>query len=149
MSAKRYRPEHMRLLNDKRWKETKAIVWERAKGLCEWCIRDGIAAGVEGGWIRPGVDCHHLVPFESAKTMQEAERLCYDPNNCVLLCVEHHRAEHNQKGYHTKEHVQARRAERFERWKEKMSGGSTPGGIDFVEPHSDSQIHLPSLESRD
>ena len=147
MSAKRYRPEHMRLLNDRRWKETKAIVWQRAKGLCEWCIRDGIAAGVEGGWIRPGVDCHHLVPFESAKTMQEAERLCYDPNNCVLLCVEHHRAEHNQKGYHTKEHVQARRAERFERWKEKMSGQNSPHTV-LLQSDPDSKIHLPSLESR-
>ena len=80
---------------------------------------------------------------------QESKAVGFDPNNCVLLCVEHHRSEHNQKGYHTKEHVQARRAERFERWKERMSGGSTPGGIDFVDHPSDSQIHLPSLESRD
>ena len=148
MSAKRYRPEHMRLLNDRRWKETKAIVWQRAKGLCEWCIRDGIAAGVEGGWIRPGVDCHHLVPFESGRTQAEMERLCWDPNNVVLLCVEHHRAEHNQKGYHTKEHVQARRAERFERWKEKMSG-QNPAACHLVQSDPDSKIHLPSLESRD
>ena len=103
----------MRLLNDRRWKETKAIVWQRAKGLCEWCIRDGIAAGVEGGWIRPGVDCHHLIPFESGRTQAEMERLCWSPENCVLLCVEHHRACHNQAGYHKKENVQARRAERF------------------------------------
>ena len=128
----------MRLLNDRRWRETKAIVWQRAKGLCEWCIRDGIAAGVEGGWIRPGVDCHHLVPFESAKTMQEAERLCF----------EHHRAEHNQKGYHKKENVQARRAERFERWKEKMSG-QNPAAPVLLQSDPDSKIHLPSLESRD
>ena len=139
MSKSRYRPEHMRMLNDKRWLQTKRVVWQRAQGLCEWCKRDG--------YIVAGVDCHHIIPFESAKTQAEMERLCYDPNNCVLLCVEHHRAEHNQKGYHTKEHVQARRAERFERWKERMSGGSTPGGIDFVEPPSDSQIHLPSLLS--
>ena len=74
---KRYRPEHMRLLNDKRWKETKAIVWQRAKGLCEWCLRDG--------YVRAGKDCHHLVPFESGRTLSEMERLCYDPSNCALL----------------------------------------------------------------
>jgi 5-methylcytosine-specific restriction endonuclease McrA len=103
----------MRMLNDKRWKETKRIVWERAQGLCEWCKRDG--------YIVAGVDCHHLIPFESAKTQAEMERLCYDPNNCVLLCVEHHRAEHNQKGYHKKENVKARRDQAFERWKERQT----------------------------
>lgn len=125
MSKSRYRPEHMRMLNDRRWRETKRIVWERAQGLCEWCIRDGKAAGVRDGWIRAGVDCHHLIPFESAKTTAEAERLCYDPNNVVLLCVEHHRAEHNQKGYHKKENVKARRDQAFERWKARMQGNQS------------------------
>ena len=127
---KRYRPEHMRMLNSKRWAETKAIVKARAKGLCEWCIRDGKeygrktgnAALARTGWLKPGVDCHHLVPFESAKTIDEAERLCYNPNNVVLLCVEHHRKEHNQKGYHKKENVKARRDQAFERWKARMNG---------------------------
>ena len=109
----RYRPEHMRMLNDRRWLETKRIVWARAGGLCEWCKRDG--------YITAGKDCHHIVPFESAKTIDEAERLCYDPNNVVLLCVEHHRAEHNQKGYHKKENVKARKDQAFERWKQRQT----------------------------
>ena len=108
------------MLNDRRWRETKAIVWARAQGLCEWCIRDGKAAGVTEGWITPGKDCHHLVPFESAKTKAEAERLCYNPENVVLLCVDHHRAEHNQKGYHRKENVKARDKQRTERWMDKI-----------------------------
>ena len=112
MGKSRYRPEHMKMLNDKRWKETKRIVWSRAGGLCEWCKRDG--------YIRAGVDCHHLIPFESAKTQAEMERLCYDANNCVLLCVEHHRSCHNQKGYHKKEAVKARREQSFERWKDRL-----------------------------
>ena len=131
MSKSRYRPEHMKMLNDKRWRETKAVVWQRAKGLCEWCIRDGIAAGVPGGWIRAGVDCHHIVPFESGKTTAEMERLCYDPNNCVLLCVDHHRACHNQAGYHKKEAVKARREQAFERWKAKRRA-SNPPPTDFT-----------------
>jgi hypothetical protein len=118
------------MLNDKRWAQTKAIVDERAKGLCEWCRRDGQAEGrrtgnarlARTGWLREGIDHHHLIPFESARTTQEAERLCYDPNNVVLLCVEHHRAEHNQKGYHKKENMKARRDQAFERWKDKLKG---------------------------
>jgi hypothetical protein len=112
------------MLNDKRWAETKAIVDARAKGLCEWCIRDGKAKGIKRGYIREGKDHHHLIPFESARTTAEAERLCYDPNNVVLLCVEHHRACHNQKGYHKKENVKARRIQSFERWKSRLQGDS-------------------------
>ena len=121
------------MLNDKRWAETKHIVKTRARGLCEWCIRDGKeygrktgnAALARTGWLKPGVDCHHLVPFESARTQAEMERLCYNPANCVLLCVDHHRACHNQKGYHRKENVKARREQSFERWKDKMKGEPT------------------------
>ena len=117
------------MLNDKRWAKVKAIVDRRARGLCEWCIRDGKEYGrktgnerlARTGWIRQGIDHHHLIPFESAKTIDEAERLCYDPNNVVLLCVEHHRAEHNQKGYHKKENVKARKDQAFERWKERQT----------------------------
>lgn len=110
----RYRPEHMRMLNDRRWLDTKRVVWQRAGALCEWCKRDG--------YIRAGVDCHHLVPFESAKTIAEAERLCYSPDNVVLLCVEHHIKAHRELGSKKKEVVQARRAERFERWKDNLKG---------------------------
>ena len=113
------------MLNDKRWRETKRVVWARARGLCEWCRRDGEAKGIRGGYIRAGVDCHHLIPFESAKTTAEAERLCYDPHNVVLLCVECHRKEHNQKGYHKKENVKARRDQAFERWKSRLQGHPT------------------------
>ena len=135
MSRSRYRPEHQRMLNDKRWAQVKAIVDRRARGLCEWCIRDGKEYGrntgnanlQRTGWLRPGIDHHHLIPFESAKTIDEAERLCYDPNNVVLLCVEHHRAEHNQKGYHKKENVKARKDQAFERWKERQQRPKTDG----------------------
>ena len=114
MSKSRYRPEHMRMLNDKRWKETKAIVWQRAQGLCEWCKRDG--------YVAPGVDCHHIIPFESAKTQAEMERLCYDPNNCVLLCIPCHVRVHQELGSKTKAKVKARRSQAFERWKDNLKG---------------------------
>ena len=114
MRKSRYRPEHMRMLNDKRWKETKRIVWQRAQGLCEWCKRDG--------YIVPGVDCHHIVPFESAKTQAEMERLCYDHNNCVLLCIPCHVRVHKELGSKKKEAVKARRNEAFERWKSRLTG---------------------------
>ena len=128
MSRSRYRPEHMKMLNDKRWAATKAIVDARAKGLCEWCIRDGQEYGRKignlllqrTGWRREGIDHHHLIPFESAKTQAEMERLCYDPNNVVLLCVEHHIKALIELMSKTKEKVKERREQSFQRWKDRL-----------------------------
>ena len=125
----RYRPEHMRMLNDRRWLDTKRVVWHRAGALCEWCKRDGQEYGrkigdeelARTGWIRAGVDCHHIIPFESAKTTAEMERLCYDPNNCVLLCIPCHQRAHKELMSKTKEKVKERREQRFERWKDRFS----------------------------
>lgn len=120
MSKSKYRPEHMRMLNDRRWRETKAVVWRRAQGMCEWCVRDGQAAGIPEGWLRAGVDCHHIIPFESAKTQAEMERLCYDPNNCVLLCIPCHVKAHQELRSKTKVISKERREQSFARWKDRL-----------------------------
>ena len=117
MSKSRYRPEHQRMLNDRRWQATRRVVWERAGGLCEWCMREG--------YIVAGKDCHHIIPFESAKTQAEMERLCYDPNNCVLLCVPCHSKIHKELGSKTKAKLQERRAQSFERWKDAIKRGQS------------------------
>lgn len=89
---------YQKLLNDRRWSETKSIVWRRAGGLCERCK--------EEGYITPGVDCHHIVPVESGKTLMEMERLCYDyVNNIRLLCVPCHIKTHEEMRSHKKEKV--------------------------------------------
>lgn len=75
-------PRYQKLLNDKRWQMVKAIVWKRANGCCEMCMREGIVTGS----LTKQLDCHHIRPVEQAKTVQEMERLAYDPNNCQLLC---------------------------------------------------------------
>ena len=124
MSKTRYRPEHMRMLNDKRWMLTKRIVCARAEGLCEWCKRDG--------YISAGRDCHHIIPFESAKTTAEMERLCYDPSNCVLLCIPCHVKAHKELGSKTPEKRKQRHIQRFERWKQRLmkSGALSQGPTD-------------------
>ena len=130
------------MLNSKRWAETKAIVKARAKGLCEWCIRDGKeygrktgnAALARTGGLKPGIDCHHLVPFESAKTTAEMERLCYDPNNCVLLCVPCHQRAHKELMSKTKEKVKERREQRFSRWLDKIQGPGKPDDDKSADP---------------
>ena len=72
-------------------------MFRRAGGLCELCKAEG--------FITPGVDVHHIRPVETAKSVQEMERLAYDPNNCQLLCIPCHIKVHQDMRTHTKEKV--------------------------------------------
>lgn len=102
---------YQRLLNSKRWAEVKRKVWQRAGGLCERCKRDGIAErGVP--YITPGVDCHHIVPVESANPddPKAMERLAYDVNNIELLCIPCHIKTHQEMHSHRKEKVAENKA---------------------------------------
>lgn len=110
---------YQRLLNDKRWHEVKRMVWQRAGGLCERCKREGIAErGVP--YITPGVDCHHIVPVESANPddPQAMERLAYDVNNIELLCIPCHIKTHQEMRSHTKEKVAENKARARRRFME-------------------------------
>ena len=107
-------PRYQRLLNDKRWKLLRAEVFRRANGLCELCKAEG--------FITTGVDVHHLRPVEQAKTVQEMERLAYDPNNCQLLCVEHHIKVHQSMRTHCKDKV----AENKERARRRFLEANDP-----------------------
>ena len=110
---------YQRLLNSKRWAEVKRKVWQRAGGLCERCKRDGIAErGVP--YITPGVDCHHIVPVESANPddPQAMERLAYDVSNIELLCIPCHIKTHQEMRSHTKEKVAENKARARRRFME-------------------------------
>ena len=112
-------PRYQKLLNSKRWQEVKAIVWRRAEGLCERCKAEGR--------LTPGVDCHHIVPVEGAKTIEGPDGMearCYNPNNCQLLCVPCHIKVHQEMRSHTKAEVKANRQRAFERWIEHLGGKS-------------------------
>ena len=103
---------YQRLLNSKRWQEVKRVVWQRTNGLCEECIKQGI--------VRAGVDCHHIVPVETATTPQEMERLCFDVNNVRLLCIACHSAIHKGMGKGTRKLAIERAKQRQDRWAEGL-----------------------------
>lgn len=134
------------LLNSRRWMETKRIVWQRAKGLCEECARQG--------YVRAGKDCHHIIPVESGKTIQEMERLCFDPNNIRLLCVPCHIATHKEMHKGTKANRAERTEQRVSRFMDSVRGGTqatpeNPAPVVFPEKGSDSKISLPPSELGD
>ena len=101
---------YQRLLNDKRWKRLRA--WKLMENpLCELCEQEGK--------VTAAVDIHHRVPVESASTVYDMERLCYNPLNLMSLCIPHHIALHTAMRSHTKEAVQANKDKALERWKER------------------------------
>ena len=106
-------PRYQKLLNSKRWWEVKRLVWRRADGLCEECAKQGRDEA--------GVDCHHIVPVESAKTVAEMERLCYDPNNIRLLCVPCHVKAHQEMRSHSKAVHQQRAKQTADRWLDSLA----------------------------
>lgn len=117
-------PRYQGLLNSRRWLEVKAIVWKRAQGLCERCKAEGI--------ITQGVDCHHIKPVESGRTVQEMEKLCYDPNNIRLICVACHIKTHQEMRSHTNEKVKENKARARRRFMEANDPNWRPDGDDHT-----------------
>ena len=131
-------PRYQRLLNSKRWMEVKRVVWRRANGLCERCKAEG--------FIRAGVDCHHVIPVESAKTEIEMERLAYNPDNCRLLCVDCHIKTHQEMRSHTKEKVKENKARARRRFMEANDPNFVP---DEPTPYGEkADDYLRNLEKR-
>ena len=112
-------PRYQRLLNDRRWRELR-IAYLREHPLCERCIREGKAAGVPEGYITPSIDVHHRVPVETAKTLAEMTKLCYDPHNLEALCIACHCKTHQELGKGTKALRKQRAQERFDRWRDNL-----------------------------
>ena len=137
MSWKRFRPEHDKMFNDKRWLAIKAFVWERDGARCQICKREGIENGVDDGYIVSGFACHHIIPFESAKTKAEMERLFFDVNNIILVCKDCHAKIHREMKSHTKEKVmenKARGAERRASWLDPNYEANKGDDADLTKP---------------
>lgn len=88
------------------------MVWQRAGGLCEECAKEH--------YVTPGVDCHHVIPVETAKDVATMERLCYNPDNVRLLCIPCHIKAHQDMRSHDKATIIERRKLRQDRWVEQM-----------------------------
>ena len=121
-------PRYQKLLNSKQWQEVKAIVWKRANGLCEMCMKEGIVTGS----LTKQLDCHHIVPVESGRTVQEMERLCYDVNNIMLVCQDCHIKIHTEAKSHTREKVAENKARARRRFMEANDPNWRPYGDDHT-----------------
>ena len=113
MKKKKQRdPRYQRLLNSKRWTELRRKYIQQHP-LCERCLADG--------YVTPSVDLHHKTPVESCKTIQEMERVCYDPNNLQALCVACHVKTHIEMGKNKTVNIKQRQELKHDRWVEAMN----------------------------
>ena len=113
----------------------------QAHPLCQECEREG--------YVRSSIDCHHIRPISSAMSIQEMERLAFDPNNIACLCVPCHVKVHKAMKKGTKANRKEREEQRMSRWSERVRQiGLTSAPIVLVQTPSDSEISLPSMELR-
>lgn len=115
---------YQRLLNSKRWR-TLRLEYLRDHPLCERCKREGIAAGIPGGYITAAVDVHHRQPVESAKTQAQMEQLCFQVSNLEALCVPCHILTHKEQHSHTRDAHLQREADRLKQWADRMTKFTT------------------------
>lgn len=130
-------PRYQKLLNSKRWYIVKAIVWQRAHGLCERCKEDGIITGS----MTTQLDCHHVIPVETGRTEQEMARLCYDPNNIRLLCVACHIKTHQELRSHYKENVQANKKRKRDMFMQRNDPNYVSPEENDCKPTTDSGVN--------
>ena len=102
------------IYNSREWQELRIAKLRSTQKLCERCLS-------QGRFVEAHV-VHHIIPIETAHTLEEMKRLAID---CGLdglqsLCDQCHADIHNDAGYHTREAVQQRAKDRQERWQDKV-----------------------------
>ena len=108
-------PNYQRLLNSKRWKMLRQE-YLRQHPLCERCRADGL--------VRSAIDVHHVIPVESAHSIQEMEALCFNEvagQRLEALCIPCHIKAHAEQRSHSKQAHKQREDDRLERWKQRQT----------------------------
>lgn len=98
---------YIRLIQSREWKQLRAACLTEHP-LCERCK--------QLGYIRAARCVHHLTPVESARTEQEAARLCFSPSNLQALCYDCHAEIHRLARSHSKQVHQQRQQQALQRW---------------------------------
>ncbi len=103
----RHRAYYTKLINSRRWRETRRMVMLRDRGLCVDCAAEGRAT--------VAVEVHHVRPVEWEHTSSAMERLMFDPSNLVCLCHACHRRRHRELMSGDRARQRERERERTER----------------------------------
>lgn len=117
------------IYNSREWRELR-IAKLRANPLCEQCVKDGEAAGIQGGYITAARCVHHITPIETATSKDEMRRLAFDPHNLMSLCYACHAKIHKELGSNTRQMVAVRAKARHDRWRDGLISRFTTQNAD-------------------
>ena len=99
------------IYNSREWKELR-IQKLRSNPLCERCEQQG--------FVRSAHCVHHIMPIETATTMEEMRRLAFNPANLMSLCDECHHKIHEEMRSFDPANVKARAEARQARWADNI-----------------------------
>ena len=87
----RHSTTYNRLINSTRWRAIRAQQLAEHP-FCELCAKKGV-------YYQTGAtEVHHIIPVDSARTEEEAERLAYGTSNLMSLCQPCHTKLHRELG---------------------------------------------------
>ena len=116
----RHSATYNRLINSTRWRAIRAQQLAEHP-FCELCAKKGV--------YYPATEVHHIIPIDSARTEEEAERLAYDINsNLMSLCRKCHNAVHAAERSHSRKSHQKRAEEELARWIEEVTKSNKGAG---------------------
>lgn len=84
---------YIRLIHSMSWRKLRMQVLAQHP-LCADCLQEGRTTAAS--------EVHHVRPIETGKSVNEMERLAYDPHNLRPLCHACHRAEHIRMSSHSR-----------------------------------------------
>lgn len=111
---------YVRLINSKRWRELRMRMLAEHP-ICELCLKQGVI------YQTGATEVHHIVPVDSARTEEEAERLAFSESNLMCLCRKHHNKLHADEHSHSAEAHQKRAEEELARWIGEIRGANCGG----------------------
>ena len=108
----RHSATYKRLINSADWRRVRAQQLAEHP-FCELCAKKGV-------YYQTGAtEVHHIIPVDSARTEEEAERLAYSPSNLMSLCHKCHSDLHKAEHSHDRKSHQKRAEEELARWIEE------------------------------
>ena len=108
----RHSATYKRLIGSADWRRVRAQQLAEHP-FCELCAKKGV-------YYQTGAtEVHHIMPVDSARTEEEAERLAYGTSNLMSLCHKCHSDLHKAENSHSKEAHQRRAEDELARWIEE------------------------------
>lgn len=120
------------MLQSHEWQQLRHRKLESVRGLCERCLSQKLYV--------PATEIHHIVPVETATTIEDMRQLCFGWNNLQAVCHDCHQQEHRELRSRSKAQIAERNKAKTNRFIVQFFGSSRAadnrGDVFFIEAPS-------------